>query len=190
MCGESNLSPATKDSEVHDIAKDLRTVQLFTHAPVIGVFAMGLIMLFKTMRFKSRSAALILSSILVLAIPAIVVSMKYHEHENPPADLGNADSACASATFTYMFLVLMYMWWRVGFYRSMQHICVPYLTAATVFCIVYMLSMYGTASGNKKNKYVLMYHVNHLQWHIMAGMAAAFALLILFILLNIQYNSQ
>jgi MFS superfamily sulfate permease-like transporter len=188
MCGESNLSPATKDNEEHDIAKDLRTAQLFTHAPVIGVFVMGLIMLFKTMNFKSHSAALILSSILLLALPAIVVSMKYHEHEKPPADLGTADVACASATFSYMFLILMYMWWRVGFNRSMQHICVPYLTGAAVFCIVYMLSMYGTASGNKKNKYLLMYHVNHLQWHIMAGMAAAFALMILFILLNIKYN--
>lgn len=168
--------------------KYLRTVQVYSHTPFIAVALMLFVMMYKCFYFKKGySAVYVLASILVLTLPAIATSMVYHDREIPEG-WGDADSIMSTTLIFFILGLLMYYWWRVGFKTSfMIHQCVPYLTSALVFSIAYMFSLYGLAT-RAYDKEPLVYHMNHVQWHVLGSVSFFLSMIILYLFLNSLYN--
>ncbi len=166
----------------------LRKAETYSHAPGIAVVIMMMVMWYRAFSFESTmNAALVFGSILLLAVPTIAVSLVYHRQETVQLHVRQMDSILAKVSLIYIFALLVYFWYRVGFHNSMNGACMPYLSAALGFSMVYMLYLYY---GSQKAYYdnSLVYHIGHIQWHIMGAVCVGISMMILNNLLHVYYN--
>ena len=180
------LQKIEMDCEINK--KYLRSVQVYSHTPFIAVGFMLMIMLYRSYYFtKGFSGMYVIGSMLALTLPSIAISMIYHDREIPAA-WGDADSIMSTSLIFFILGILAYYWHRIGFKKSFSvHQCLPYLTGALVFCFGYMFSLYSMAY-KAYDKELLVYHMNHVQWHVLGSVSFFLSMLILYLFLHQEYN--